>query len=110
MKKRRGRAFWERIVALAEAGSETRAQLAKRHRVSLGTLQGWIYRLRRERDTDGGSAAARPLQLVPITVTAPLQARRLSVRFASDRDLVFDEGTAPEYVAALVTALARLSS
>lgn len=110
MKKRRGRAFWERLVALAEAESEPRSQLAKRHRVSLGTLQGWIYRLRRERHSDGGIAAASPLRLVPITLTSPIPTRRLSIRLADCPELSFDEGAAPEYVASLVAAIARSSS
>jgi len=105
MSKRRSRAFWERVVESAESGNETRVEVAKRCRVSLGTLQGWVYRLRRERDVAGNRTASSSVRVVPIALTAPPPARRLELHLGVDLGLCFDEGVAPEYITALALAL-----
>lgn len=110
MKKRRSRAFWERICAIVEAGGEPRSEVARRHRVSLGTLQGWIYRLRRERDGAMGAAQPRAVRVVPIAVTSSASPHRLSLHVEGAGELCFDEGTSPHYIAALAAALSPPSS
>ena len=44
--KRRTKAEREAIVAAYEASGLTQAAFAKQHRVKLGTLQGWVYKVR----------------------------------------------------------------
>jgi len=44
--KRRTKAEREAMVAAYEASGLTQAAFARKHRVKLGTLQGWVYRAR----------------------------------------------------------------
>jgi transposase-like protein len=106
MMKRRGREFWERVVAEVESGGVTRVDCARRHRVRVGTLLGWLYRLRRERgEADGGSKSGE-VRLIPVEVT-PRSYGSIAVelRLGHDVALRFDTGSDVGYIAALVTAL-----
>jgi hypothetical protein len=50
-KRRRGRAFWARLISDFESngGRERHAAFAVRHGVLLLTFRTWLYRLRSER-------------------------------------------------------------
>ena len=50
MAKRRGREFWQRLVDEYERRPKgvTQVEFASKHGVNLGTLQSWLYRLRRD--------------------------------------------------------------
>ena len=50
MAKRRGREFWQRLFDEYERRPKglTQAEFARKHGVNLGTLQSWLYRLRRD--------------------------------------------------------------
>jgi transposase-like protein len=97
---RRDRKFWERAVATAEAGELSHADVAARFGVRVRTLRSWIYRLRRERRT----APVPQVRLLPVEVTPSPPAAALIVR-VGDVVLEVPTGTAPAYVAALITAL-----
>jgi transposase-like protein len=105
--KRRSREFWERLVTEAESGGRTRAEVAQRHGVSLGTLQGWVYRLRRERCGVDEATPSGPMRLIPVKVThrqSPA-AFSLQLQVGPELGLHFEAGTDVDYIAALVTAL-----
>lgn len=93
----KGRAFWERVVADAEAcGSQSEA--ARRHGVSQSGLGYWVRKIEAER-----SRRPEP-QLLPVRLTSPVAARRCGL-VVGDLRVDFDEGTDPGYLAVLATAL-----
>ena len=100
MAQARERAVWERIVAEVEAGMSQRAA-AQRHGVSAAGVGHWVRRLRQEK-------ASRPApQLLPVRLTrsSPSPSRARCALLVDDLQLTFDEGTSPEYVAALARAI-----
>lgn len=104
--KRRGREFWERLVAEIESGQVTRLEAAQRHRVPVGTLLGWIYRLRRERAETVSPPNSSEVRLIPVEVMprSPV-AGTIELRLGHDIGLHFETGTDVRYMAALVAAL-----
>ncbi len=97
--EKRDRAFWERVVADYERGRQTHLEVANRHGVKLGTLQGWLYRLRRE---------AKKVRMLPVKVTVTPSAPARVMELASGGAVLrFEVGADPAYVARLVDALER---
>ena len=104
--KRRGRKFWERLVAEVESGRVTRLEGARRHRVPVGTLQGWIYRLRREGAGARSGSNSSEVRLIPVEVTARSPAAgTIELRLGHEVGLHFETGTDVRYIAALVVTL-----
>lgn len=102
MTRRRPRAFWERLVADYEGSGALQKGFAADHGVKLGSLQHWLYRLRRER-------VQQPTRLVPVRLAA---ARRESVHAdvemaAAGVLLRFEAGADAGYLARLVAELER---
>ena len=99
---RHDRRFWKRVAALAEQSELTHGEVAARHRVSVGTLRSWIYRLRRERDRVGSGGP----RLLPVRIaSSPLALREALEVTVGEVVLRVPAGTDPAYVASLVTAL-----
>lgn len=94
----KSRAFWERVVAEAEAcGSQSEA--ARRHGVSQSGLGYWVRKLVAERPR-----AAEP-RLLPVRVTGTVPMPRRMGLIVDDLRIEFDEGTEPAYLAAIAKAL-----
>lgn len=94
---RRGREFWQELVAEVDAGERV-ADVARRHRVQPGTLSWWRWKLR--------GARREPL-LLPVIVRQPTvigDADAIEVRVA-DLSIRVRSGSDVAYVAALVAAL-----
>src|SRR5262245_23189694 len=90
---RRGRAFWEQLVAEVEGG-QSQAETARKHRVSQTWVGQWVKRVREER-------RRRPQpQLLPVRVTGGGLRRRCELMIDGVR-VEFDEGTDPAYIAAV---------
>ena len=104
--KRRGREFWERLVSEVESGQMTRLEAAQRHRVPVGTLLGWIYRLRRERPRALSRSNSSEVRFIPVEVMPPSPAvGAIELRLGNDVGLHFETGADVRYIAALVAAL-----
>jgi transposase-like protein len=98
MAQARDRAVWEQIVAEVEAGMSQRAA-AQRHGVSPAGVGHWVRRLREDK-------ARQPApQLLPVCLTSSSPSRARCTLIVDDLHLTFDEGTSPEYVAALARAI-----
>jgi len=98
---RHNRRFWQRLVAVAERGGDTHAEVAAKHGVSVTTLRSWIYKLRRSRRGDG---AAVP-RLLPVRV-AGLVAVADGIAIEVGGVVVrLPRGVEPAYVASVVSAL-----
>ena len=98
MAQARERAVWERIVAEVEAGLSQRAA-AQRYGVSAAGVGHWVRRLRQEK-------ASRPApHLLPVRLTSSSPSRARCVLLVEDLQLTFDEGTSPDYVAAVARAI-----
>ena len=98
MAQARERAVWERIVAEVDAGMSRRAA-AQRHGVSAAGVGHWVRRLRQEK-------ASRPApQLLPVRLTSSSPERARCALLVDNLQVTFDEGTSPEYVAALARAI-----
>lgn len=93
MAKSRGKQFWERLVREVAAGG-SRTAVARRHGVSQTWLGKWCREL-------GG--APRAATLLPVRVVEE-HPRRLELAVGA-LSVRFEEGTDPEYVAALARAL-----
>lgn len=97
MAPRRGREFWQGVVADLEGSGLTHEEFASRRRVNVGSLRSWLYRLRRE-----GGAGVR---LLPVRVegsTRSLEVIEIGIAGAVVR---LGVGTDVAYVAELVTQL-----
>ena len=95
---KRSRADWERLISEFERGSETQVQFCARRSVAVATLQFWLRRLRRGRE--------KSVSVVPVRLSDGA-ARRLVVEAElGTLRLRFDDGLAPEYIAAVLRALA----
>lgn len=102
MQQRRGREFWQGLIAEfeGEGEREEHAEFAARHGVLVDTFRTWLYRLRAERPR-----RARGVRVLPVTVVGGDGARREISIDCNGVALRFAEDTDPGYVAALVTAL-----
>lgn len=101
MSTRSGREYWESVVSELEASGLTHADFARQRRIKVGSLRGWLYRLRRERDR------SEPVRLLPVTVvpsSAPTAHGLVEVDVAGAVVRV-SVGTDLAYVAGLVARL-----
>jgi hypothetical protein len=100
----RDRRFWTTAITEFERSGVTQEAFAARRGVSVGTLRGWIYRLRQERKAS--------VSLVPVRViasTAP-EARQpseeaIEVELPGRVRMRFAAGTDAEYIAQLIKRL-----
>ena len=102
-KRRRGRAFWAKLISEFESngGDERHAAFADRHGARLTTFRAWLYRLRTQR----APRVKNAVRVLPVTVVgAGLSGRDLSIE-CNGLALRFGADTNPSYVAALVVAL-----
>ena len=102
--EKRERAFWVGVVADYERGGQTHQEVANRHGVRLGTLQSWLYRLRRECESKKVRMLPVKVTSAPPTPAAPPGMMELTSACAVLR---FEMGADPAYVARLVDALER---
>jgi hypothetical protein len=109
--RRRGRAFWEHLVAQYEASGRSQAAFARGRGVKVCSLQYWIYKLRR-------AAREHPVRLVPVEIRSPIEDQSPSEqapRSSSPFELVtpggvvlrFPVGAEIGYLSALVSELKR---
>ncbi len=101
-RKRWRRERWISVVQEFESSGMTQREFASRHRLTLSTLQSWIYKLRREE-----SPEEQPLRFVEITGTESHAASpvAISVGWAGGPQAVINELPEAEYVAALLRSL-----
>ena len=103
---RRGREFWERLVAELERSGDRHADFATRRGVKVAALRYWLYRLRRERH--GGKDEPRILPVRVIASTAPTarwpsgDGSLVEIELPSGLRLRFPTGTDGAYIATLV--------
>lgn len=92
MKQVRGdRGFWERLAREVDAGA-SKVSVAAKHGVSAWSVGQWCQRLAKERP-----------QLLPVRVVEQ-RGRCLEIVAGSTR-IAFEEGTSPDYIAAIARAL-----
>jgi hypothetical protein len=103
MAKRKGRAFWNKLVDEFEAGDgvETHEEFAARHSVEKATFQRWLHALRKEHR----SPASQAVRLLPVRLEGTQSTHTISVALSGGLGLRVQAGTDPSYVAALVAAL-----
>jgi hypothetical protein len=96
---------WVRIAEQFEHSGLTQKQFAQQQGLPLSTVQGWIYRRRRQK----AASRAAPVRLLPVEVAAPAvsSAGKVEVLTASGVRVSFAMGTEVSYVARLVAALER---
>jgi DNA-binding transcriptional regulator YiaG len=94
---------WFRVVEEFEASGLTQREFAERRSMSLGTLQSWVYRRRRQ------APRAEAVRLLPVQVAAApsVSGAMLEVVSVGGARVRFAAGTDVEYVARLVAALSR---
>ena len=99
---RRTREIWRNLIQQLERSGKSAEEFAKERDIPLGTLRGWIYRLKREQQEE-----ATPI--LPVTVvasTAPM-ARRSDDGGVEVMLLRFPSSAASEVIADLVCRLRR---
>jgi hypothetical protein len=96
---------WVRIAEEFEASGLTQREFAERRAMSLGTLQSWVYRRRRQ----AGAVRVESIRMLPVQVAAvpAVSGTMLEVVAPSGARVRFAAGTDVEYVAHLVAALSR---
>jgi hypothetical protein len=103
---REGRAFWAKLVEKFEGSGERHEAYAARHGVPLTTFRTWLYRLRWERK---GSAKRRGLRVLPVRVVEQAgpgaASASVTIEIAGGVTMRVSQGSEPQYVAALVSAL-----
>lgn len=89
---------WAEIAEAWEKSGETQRSFAARRGISLGALQSWVYRRRRQR--------GRRAQLVEVRVAPPLASTvPVELRLPNGVSLRLAPDTEPVWAAALVRAL-----
>jgi hypothetical protein len=97
--KRHPKSWWRQVVDEFEAGSQSRQDFCERKKLNVGTFEGWLYRVRKER---------RGMTLVPVVVEQPPRmAMPIELDLPGGRTLRFAAGTDAAYVGALVTEASR---
>lgn len=96
---RRGRDFWEPVIAEFEAAPEQHEAFALARGLNVDTFRRWLYRLRREQTKSAGR-----FEIVRVT-PPPMRPRAACVVEVSSARVVFDEAPEPEYLARLLSAM-----
>lgn len=95
---------WEQLVGAYEASVASQRRFAEEQGLSVHTLRYWLSKFRSER-VAARQDEAEP-RLLPVTVVGSVVEEASSVRVHfGDLSVCADVGTAPAYVASLVTAL-----
>jgi hypothetical protein len=103
---RRTREIWRNLVGQFERSGKTAEQFAAEREIPVGTLRGWIYRLKREKAEE--ATAILPVRV--ISSASPSGARRREDDESGSVEVVlvrFASGTASELIAELVSRLRR---
>ena len=104
---RRTREIWRNLIGQFERSGQSREKFAGERKIPLGTLQYWIYRLRRERREEVTT-------LLPVRViasTAPTarwpgdDAAVIEAALGDDVRLRFPTGTPPNVIAEVIGLL-----
>src|SRR5262249_27954402 len=101
----RSRENWDPLVDELSRGGMTQVQFARRRAVALSTLQYWVRKLRRERET--GRGRSKRLKFVRVCVregTAADRQQWWEAQVGTMR-LRFEVGTDTAYVAAVLERL-----
>lgn len=100
----RSRKFWMTAISEFERSGLSQEAFATQQGVSVGTLRGWIYRLRRERKA---SVSLVPVRVIASTAPAARQANEqgIEVDVAGRVRVRFTVGTDVEYVTELIKRL-----
>lgn len=102
--RERAKAFWKALVDELEDSGETHAAFCARKGVNTRTLEGWRYRIRKERRT------SPPASFVPVVIEQP-RPRAMEMPVEIDLQgritLRFGSGTEAAYVGALVGEVSR---
>ena len=97
-RRRHGAAEIARIVRTYETGSVTQRQLATEHGISVGTLQNWLRRHRKDHGTGG--------EWVEVVAGPPVAAGTYRIEFPKGPVLVLTEDWREERVRVLAQILA----
>ncbi len=95
----------EELLNKLEACESTQAVFAKRHRLSVSTLQFWLARRRRE-----ASVKRSPSRFVPVSVAIAGEAAAatsLDLEFGADRRLRIPSDIDPEVLSRLLPVITR---
>jgi hypothetical protein len=100
----RDRKFWTTTITEFQRSGLSQEAFAARQRVSVGTLRGWIYRLRRERTA---SVSLVPVRVIASTAPEARQssAQAIEVDVAGSVRVRFPIGADVEYIAQLIKRL-----
>jgi hypothetical protein len=104
MGARRTREAWSGLVDEFEASGESMQRFCAKHRVQVGRLKWWRWRLRSERSSTGPAKPVVRLLPVDVVEVAPHPPTSLVVAI-SGVELRVEVGTDVGYVGALVSAL-----
>jgi hypothetical protein len=104
---RRSREEWADLVSEFETSGETQEQFCIARGLVVGSLRGWLYRLRKERG--GGKVARSATRMLPVRVRAGALARDSTEALievgVSGAVLRVPVGADVDYVASLASAL-----
>jgi transposase-like protein len=92
------REFWAAVVAEAQAGGASHADIAAKHGVTEAALKYHFYKARKPR------TAAKRVPVLPVRL-GDQEPRQMSVELGPSLRVRFAEGCDPAYIAALVTKL-----
>lgn len=100
----RSRKFWTTAIREFERSEVSQEAFATRRGVSVGTLRGWIYRLRRERKA---SVSLVPVRVVASTAPSARQPSEqgIEVEVPGAVRMRFAIGADVEYIAQLIKRL-----
>lgn len=101
---RRTREIWGNIIEQFERSGKTVEEFALERRIAVGTLQNWIYRVRRDKKDE--AAAILPVRV--ISSRSPTASQQGDVAAAVEVVLVrFPSGAASDFIAEVVGRLRR---
>jgi transposase-like protein len=106
--RRQAREIWVNLVRQLERSGQSQEEFARERGIPVGTLRGWIYRLRRER------AEQAPLLPVRVVASTAPTARRpddegavIEAALSDGLLLRFGRGATAELVAEVLSRLRR---
>jgi hypothetical protein len=96
---KRSRADWEKLISEFERSGESQQQFCTRRSVADATLQYWLRRVRR-------SGQEKGVSVVPVRLSDGASRRLMVEADLGSLRIRFEEGLSPEYIAAVLRALA----
>jgi hypothetical protein len=98
---RLGREAWVKLIREFTESGLTQVDFAEQHRLSMGTFQCWLYKLRRETK----SPRFVPVSVVATAPQTPHDRSGVEVATRSGLLLRFASHTDPKYIAAVLAEL-----